>query len=109
MEPADGPLEWVHDAALSAACLATLTGKSQQVRRARRAIIEVVGPRSSSGELAGILRVTQRSVQRLRQQPADERLVRALRLQLAIRAQLGASESVDDISELPRAPARPEG
>jgi len=34
LEPADGPLEWVHDAALSAACLATLAGRSRQVRRA---------------------------------------------------------------------------
>ncbi len=92
LEPANGPLEWVHDATLSAACLPSLTGKSARVRHARRAALEVVEPRCSSAELVDVLQTSQRAIQRLRHQPVDQRLAHAIRLQLGLRAQLALRE-----------------
>lgn len=90
LDPADGPLEWVYDAACSAACLPSLAGKAPAALDARRAVVEVVAPRLSPGELAGILNISDRALLRLRERPPVPHLVHALCLQLALRAQRSA-------------------
>jgi hypothetical protein len=96
LEPTDGPLEWLETATLSAACLIGLRGNGLEVRQARRAALEVAGARIRPHELAERLGTSERTLYRLKQQPADARLVRAIRLQLALRAQLARQSRTTD-------------
>jgi hypothetical protein len=89
LELADGPVEWALDAALAAAGLARLSGHTAEERDARRAVIEVVGPRMRAPELAGQLGSGERSIYRLKQTDAPARLVAATRLQLGLMRQRG--------------------
>lgn len=85
LEPMDGPLELIVPAALSAAGLLHLRGRSRAVRAARRAIIEVIGARLPSTQVARLLGVHRHSIARLRAHPAHAALVDAIRLQLGLR------------------------
>ena len=86
LEPADGPLERVVEAGAAAICLPrrTLTGRSVQVIRARRAVIEVVGSRLSTTLIAPLLGVNRTTINRLRKEPASQLYVDAIRLQLGL-------------------------
>ena len=83
---ADGPLEQLEVATQAAACLDNLRGSSQAVVRARRAMVEIIGSRASSGEVAQVLGIGLRTLRWLRTRDADPDLVMAIRLQLGFRA-----------------------
>ena len=86
LEPADGPLERIVEAGAAAICLPRtgLTGCSIEVIRVRRAIIEVVGSRLTTMQVASLLGVHRTTVSRLRKEPANEAYVDAIRLQLGL-------------------------
>lgn len=73
------------EAAAAALALPDLSGRSEVTRDARRALIHVAGSWLSTKELAELLGVDRRTIQRLRLQPVDQRLITAIRLQLALR------------------------
>ena len=85
LEEADGPLEDVVPAALAAAGLAEIRSRSAEGVTLARAIVEVVGDRMPVGRLADLLGVNRSTLFRLRQRPVDQVLIRAVRLQLALR------------------------
>ncbi len=85
LEESDGPLEEVVPAALAAAGLAELHPRSVEGLQLARAIVEVVGDRMPVGRLADLLEVNRSSLFRFRRRPVDHVLVRAVRLQLALR------------------------
>lgn len=102
--PLDGPVELVVDAALAAAALPDLSGSSNETTRARRAVIEVIGRRLPTRELAQRLLVSERRVYDLKSAgPADGMLVMAIQLQLGLRQQLG--EGVLKNNALPFVPS----
>jgi len=76
----------VEVATLTAACLDNLRGSSQAVVRARRAMVEIIGSRASSGEVAQVLGIGSRTLRWLRTRDADPDLVMAIRLQLGFGA-----------------------
>lgn len=83
---ADGPLDLVVPAALSAAALVSLRGRSAEARAVRRAVLELVGARCPMTDLARLLRVSRQALHETRRVALDERLLRAIRLQLGLRA-----------------------
>jgi hypothetical protein len=83
LQPFDGPAELVPPAALVAAGLTSLDGKSSEAVGARRAVVQLLRHHLPA-ELAGLLGVTDRTVRDLRHRPADPRLVQAIRLQLGL-------------------------
>ena len=85
LEPADGPLELLPDAAAAAICRAGLKGRAAEVTAARVAALQVARGRLPWAALADLLRIDRRTIHRLRERPADEGLVRAIRLQLGLR------------------------
>ncbi len=88
IEPADGPTERLEAATLAASCLDTLQGSTQAVVTARRAMVEILGSRVSSREVAKLLGVAPRTLRRLRRRHADPDLVMAIRLQLGFQPSL---------------------
>jgi hypothetical protein len=84
LQTADGPVELIPRAALAAAALPSLKGKSPDVLAARRAALEVIGSRLSPATLADLFGVTTHAIRELRRRPADARLVQAIRLQLGL-------------------------
>ncbi|MFN2168145.1 MAG: hypothetical protein ACK2U9_18030 [Anaerolineae bacterium] len=85
LQSAEGPLDEVLAATLAATALPRLTGRSVPVLQARRALMEVVGPRLPTADLAALLGVTERTLYRFKHHPVDMALVRAIRLQLGLR------------------------
>lgn len=85
LQPADGPLQELYEATLSAAALSSLAGRSAEVVEARCAMIEVVAGRLGSAETARLLGVTDRTVQLFKHRAFDPKLVHAIRLQLGLR------------------------
>ncbi|MDY0003937.1 MAG: hypothetical protein RBU30_21750 [Polyangia bacterium] len=79
----------VLDAAHSAAALDSLGGRTSEGISLRRAVMEVLGDGISRGELACILGLSVRTVTRLRSIPPDLAMVRAIRLNLGLRQELG--------------------
>jgi len=86
--PADGPVEQLLDAAAAAAALPSLCGSSRDVIAARRAALEIAAGQRQQNELTELLQISRSSLHRLRQRPANQRLVEAIRLQLGLRATL---------------------
>jgi hypothetical protein len=91
ISPADGPPELLLDAAAAAAALPSLTGRSQEVQAARRAIVEIAGPQLRQRPLAELMGISRTSLHRLKQRPVDQQLVQAVRLQLGLRAAKAAA------------------
>lgn len=91
------PVEVV-EAVLAAFALAGLRGSSQSVRRARAVVIALVGPDLSARELAALTHCSPRTIARHRQgPPPNEHDLRAVRLQLDLRRQVGALHSDDTL------------
>lgn len=83
--PCDGPLEEIPVAAAAAMCRPRLEGRCGAVVAARRAMIEVVGDRLSGQALSALVGLDVSNIYRQRLQPADEELVKMIRLQLGLR------------------------
>jgi hypothetical protein len=86
LAPADGPAHAVLEAALSAACLSSFAGSTREAIEARRAVAQMLNGHVPQAQLATDLGISRRSLRWLREQPADPALVRAIRLQLGLRA-----------------------
>ncbi len=87
-------LDTLADAAAGAMGVATLEGRSAEVVRARLAAVHAAGelpPRA----VAQALGVTDRAVRKLRAQVPEPALVRAVRLQMGLRAALAGKGRVD--------------
>ena len=84
LAPDDGQLDQVLEAAMAAGCRNDLQGSSREVVTLRRAVVEVVGDRLRSVELADMLGLSRRSVELLRRKPVERELVQAIRLQLGL-------------------------
>lgn len=92
VEPADGPLEQIADAAAASLGLPGLSGRSARTVTARAAAVAVVGQRLSARQTADLLGCERSTVRRLRQRTVEPRLVLAVRLQLGMRrARLAAA------------------
>jgi hypothetical protein len=89
LQPANGPLEYLLPAAAAALGHCPLEARSSQRSAAHRAAIEIVNGRLGTGQLAALLGVSDRTVERLRIGPVDEQLVEATRLQLCLVQQVG--------------------
>lgn len=98
LRPANGPLPLLREATLAASGLVNFERTGVRGRIARTAAVYVAGHGVSLQELASTLEVGQRTVSRLRREPLDESLVRAIQLQLALRS--GALPRLDRGSEL---------
>ncbi|MBN1947015.1 MAG: hypothetical protein JW797_15175 [Bradymonadales bacterium] len=90
LKPADGPVERVLEATLAATALSDLSGNSAEVVAARRAMLHLLGEQVPTRTLADMLHLAPRSVNRLRNEGADQQLVEAIRLQLGLRKALGS-------------------
>jgi len=105
LEPADGPPTLLVEATLAAAGLGTLRGKNAETLEAKRALVQAAGPATPTAVLADLLELSPRGVnllrQGLRQRPADERLVMAIRLQLGLR-RLRAAATEGPFGETPQ-------
>ncbi len=86
LQPGEEPLELVVPAAEATMARVGLDGRTRELVDVRRAVVQVVGSRMAPSELAQMMGVDRRTITRLRAQPADARLVKAIRLQLALRA-----------------------
>lgn len=82
----DDDLSHVADAVLAAFALPCFEGSSELVTRARRAGVQAFGDRLSTRELAARLATSERTVLRMRSQPAEPAAVRAVSLQLRLRS-----------------------
>lgn len=82
--PADGQVEQVLPAALAAGCVADLRGRAAETVALRRAVVEVLGDRLRTPEVANMLGLSSRGVQLLRKKPVRSELVLAIRLQLGV-------------------------
>ncbi len=78
-------LDLLPEAAAAAAGLTELSGRSAEVVAARRAAVQAAGLRLTARELAALLGIGERTVKRLRAQPAPEELAEAVELQLRLR------------------------
>lgn len=90
LEPSSGPLEHLRDAAAAASCQPRLAGNAREVMAALAAAVEVAEGLLPRARLATLLGVGRRTVYRLKDREADPALVRAIRLQLALRRAKGA-------------------
>ncbi|MBW2735048.1 MAG: hypothetical protein JRH20_21920, partial [Deltaproteobacteria bacterium] len=86
LEPANGPLEFLHRAVCATLGLTTLVKRTRLVRAAQRAAVKIAGSRLQTLDLAEILEVRPRTVQRMRKEEVDVNLEQAIRLQLALHA-----------------------
>jgi hypothetical protein len=86
---ATGACDALVDAAAAAVGIPNLEGNHADAVRARRAAIEVASAATSS-ELARMLGMTPQGIRRLRRVPADPEVVRAVQLQLGLRARVVA-------------------
>jgi hypothetical protein len=82
----DPPLEGLADAAAAAVCLSRLDSSAIGVT-ARIGAVHVAKD-ASTAEIAALLQVSARSIRRFRAKSADPAVVRAIRQQLAMRAQI---------------------
>jgi hypothetical protein len=82
----DPPLDCLADAAAAAVCLPTLDGSALGVAARIGAVHAAKG--ASTQQIAALLGVSTRSIRRYRGKAADPALVRAIRQQLAMRAQI---------------------
>lgn len=73
------------EAAAAALALPNLGGRSPLVVRARRAATQAVARELDANQVADLLGIGRRTVRRLRSDPSDARLVRAVQLQLRLR------------------------
>jgi len=91
LEPADGPLEWIVGPSAATLCrpAETLEGRSAAVISARRAVIEVIGKRLTTTQIASLLRIDRTTVNRLRRFRPSATHVQAVRLQLGLWRALG--------------------
>jgi len=89
--PIDGELDRVVGAALRAAGLSELAGRTPETVAARQAVVRIVGFRETAEQLAHRLKIGIRTVDRMRDQEGDPRLVWATMLQLDIERQLGSA------------------
>jgi hypothetical protein len=86
LEPAQGPPDEVIPAALAAAGLSSLAGRSDPVRKTRRAVIALLENQLSLSRIAEILEVRRESLSRLRRDmDASPEMLRAITLQLRLR------------------------
>jgi len=83
----DDPLDRLVPAAAAAVGRLDLTGRTDDVTAARRAVIEIAGSRLGNTAMAHLLGVSRRTVCRLRSRPVDARLLKAVRLQVALHQQ----------------------
>ena len=79
-------LDDLADCAATAFALRDLRGRPREATAARRAAIAAVAGRATTAELAELLGVSARAVSLLRRGPVRQEAVRAVRLQLLIRA-----------------------
>lgn len=79
-------LDLLAEAACAAFALHDLRGRSPDACRARRAAVHAAGPSACSREVAEHLGIGTRALQSLRAQPIDETAIRAVTLQLRLRA-----------------------
>lgn len=96
-------LDVLPDAAAAALALPDLDVRSVDAARARRAAVHAAGPEVPSTVLAERLGVCVRAVQASRRHPVDPTLVRAVRLQAALRAR---ARSCDALSRSAAASSR---
>lgn len=90
------------EAALAAACLDSLEGRSGNVVAARTAAVHAAGSCVAANRLAGLLGVGLRSVTRMRRRPAEPPLVQAILGQLRLRNQPLPSRPSSDRATEPR-------
>jgi hypothetical protein len=81
------------DAVLAASALPSLAGHAIEARWARRALVALAGPALGTAELADLCGTSTRMIQRLRKGPVPDALLRAARIQLALR------QGVDGLGE----------
>jgi hypothetical protein len=91
----DPPLEPLADAAAAAVCLPELDSSALGVA-ARIGAVHVATD-ASTADIATLLQISTRSVRRFRAKPADAAVVRAIRQQLAMRAQI-TQEVIDTLA-----------
>jgi hypothetical protein len=82
LEPADGPLELLREAAAAAICRPELAGNAREVTAGLTAAAKVAEGLLPRARLATLLGVSRRTVYRLKDREADPALVHAIRLQL---------------------------
>ncbi len=87
-------LDTLADAAAGAACVATLEGRCAEVVRARLAAVHAALEHPAPA-VAKALGVTDRAVRKLRLQAPEPAMVRAVRLQMGLRAALARTARVD--------------
>ncbi len=85
LEPANGPLEALPDAAAAALALPDLRARSAPAIAGRRAVIEIAADRLTSPQIGKLLGLHRATVAALRREPAAPELVRAVQLQLGLR------------------------
>ncbi len=90
LQPADGPLDHLPDAAAAAVALPTLTNRrpTKEAHAARTAAVHVAADRLRAKDLAALLGVSTSTIRRLRATPPDPAIVEAIRLQLGLRQAL---------------------
>lgn len=84
--------EAVRDAVLAAAALPAFDGCSVEAQRARVVFLALAGPSLTIAESAEHCATSRRNIQRLRATPVSSDLVRATKVQLALREQIDAME-----------------
>lgn len=92
---ASEPLEWLFDATLAATALESLEGSNRKANSARRALVHVVDGRLSIADMQELLNISRSTVYRLQASCCDLNLVRAIRLQVGLRIQLGNRTGVE--------------
>lgn len=93
LQPTDGPLELLPQAALAAAGLNDFSGA--QGRAARIAALAVAGAKLPVVTLGELLAIDRRTISRLRPLAPDPLMVHAIRLQLALRATIAKEQGPD--------------
>jgi hypothetical protein len=93
LEPANGPTELFVEATCAAVGRDEIRSRCREARMARRALLEVASGQISHRTLARMIGVSHSSLSRLQNVPVDPRLIRAIRLQLDLRAKLAQRQS----------------
>lgn len=91
-------LDHLVDATCAAAGLSSIQGLSRAHRAARLAALDVAAGRLPQKDLAALLDVTSRTLQRVGPQTADPALVRAVRGQLALRETIGQRQTTAPVA-----------
>jgi hypothetical protein len=84
LQPADGPLEHLVVAVVAVTGVEALAGRSTAQATARHLAVCVAGHARPAPSIAALLGVSTRTIHALRGQPADPRLLQAVRLQLGL-------------------------